>query len=129
MTGRVMSTAAGPAGEPRPGPDRWARGWLGVTLVGVLAAFVVGDGVATMVGVPDQGTATPGQGLVVVTAVLPLVLLPAWLTWRSDRRGRLPGDRSLRRTGVVAAAVAAGFALLVVGGWLVLVASWGVDRL
>lgn len=133
MTGTVQRKAARPAGRrhrgPRARPRRWPRVWLGVTVAAVPGAFVVGDGVAALVGVPDQGTATPGQGSVVVAAVLPLVLVPALLAWRADRRGRGPGDRSLLRPGVVAAAVAAGFALLVVVGWLGLVASWGVDRL
>ena len=106
-----------------------ARFWCVATLAAVALSFVVGDGVATALGVQEGTIATPNRGAAVLLVLAALVLPPLALTWRHALRVERDGGRGARVTAVVASAAAGGFLVLNVSAWLVALASWAVNRL
>ncbi|MFQ6170516.1 hypothetical protein ACK8HX_02825 [Oryzobacter sp. R7] len=113
-------------GAPAPEQTRAARAWAVATGLGVFLSMVVGEGVASALGVPEGGIATPAKGAVVLAVVAVLVLAPLAMAWRAAGR---TDDPDARLAAIVATALGGGFLVLNVCLWLVGLASLALDRI
>lgn len=55
---------------------RNAYKWVGISLLGAALAMLVGDGVATLMGIDEQNSATRLQGILVTLVAAPFVWIP-----------------------------------------------------
>jgi hypothetical protein len=55
---------------------RKAWKWVGISLIGAAVAMLVGDGVASLMGIDDDTSATKLQGILITVIAAPFVWLP-----------------------------------------------------
>ena len=107
---------AAPGGTTRAGRRDRRRAWFSLLLlpVGFVAAFLVGEGLASALGYPSGAEETPPFWVILLAGVPALLVfvLPALLTIRLGRRAVRAGDPGGLAPAVVAATLAAGFVVL-----------------
>ena len=81
---------------------------LSAPVVFVLS-FVLGYGLATLLGIEDGETASPGAGILVLLVMAALFAIPTLLAWRFANRARARGDDRGRVPALVLTVVAAVF--------------------
>lgn len=104
----ATTVPTGPAPAARDDRDvRFAWACLISAPVVLLLTFVLGYGLAALLGVEEGGTAPLGAGLLILLMVAALFAVPTLLAWRFANRARARGDDRGRVPALVLTVVAA----------------------
>ncbi len=117
-----MNTAAHPV-TPAPAPRddhdvRLAWACLLAAPVAFVLAFVVGEGIATVMSVEEGSTPPVGVAVLVLLMAVALFGVPTALVWRFANRARARGDDRGRVPAIVLTVIAVGFVGLNLLSWL-----------
>ena len=107
-----------------PGRDdrdvRWAWACLFSAPVIFVLAFVLGYGLAALLGVDDGETASAGAGILVLLMVAALFAVPTGLAWWFAHRARARGDDRGRVPALVLTVIAAVFVAVNLVQWVLM---------
>ena len=104
---------------PRPGDREVQRAWtcVAATPLVVVVVIALAEALATAMGIPDGGTATPVQGAVIIGLVVAALAVPTALAWRFERRAAHLGHHGGRVPAVVVSVLAGGFVAANLTSW------------
>jgi heme/copper-type cytochrome/quinol oxidase subunit 3 len=126
-TGPAGPTAPKPVGrDDRDDRDvRFAWACLFSAPVVFVLAFVLGYGLAALLGVDDGEMASAGAGILLLLMAAALFAVPTMLAWRFANRARARGDDRGRVPALVLTVIAVAFVGVNLIQWLMVIALDG----
>lgn len=88
---------------------RWAWACLFSAPLFLVLSFVLGYGLAALLGIEDGEMASAGTGVLLILALVALFAVPVVLAWRFANRARVRGDDRGRVPALVLTVIAAVF--------------------